>query len=339
MRHLSARNRSTMITTDVESLVRSFAEDVDEGLCATPKHLPCVYFYDYRGSLLFERICRLPEYYLTEAEATILRTFSEEIASYLPPEAALVELGSGSCVKTEYIIEELLDRYGKVVYSPIDISQRMLKESAMSLLERYTDLEIISVAAEYDEGIRLLEMHLDRPKLVLWLGSSIGNFEFAEAADFLKNIVRLLTPEDLFLIGFDLEKDRRILERAYDDSMGVTARFNLNLLSRINRELGGEFDLDLFTHKAVYNEERSRIEMYLVSKCAQDVRIADPGRTYHFDRNEGVHTENSHKFTQEAIETLSRQAGMRVVKQWLDDRKYFCLTLFSPDRHRHETEI
>ena len=338
MRHLSARNRSTMITTDVESLVRSFAEDVDEGLCATPKHLPCIYFYDYQGSLLFERICRLPEYYLTEAEATILRTFSEEIASYLPPEAALVELGSGSCVKTEYIIEELLDRYGKVVYSPIDISQRMLKESAMSLLERYTDLEIISVAAEYDEGIRLLEMHLDRPKLVLWLGSSIGNFEFAEAAEFLKNIVRLLTPGDLFLIGFDLEKDRRILEGAYDDSMGVTARFNLNLLSRINRELGGEFDVDLFTHKAVYNEEQSRIEMYLVSKREQDIRIADLGRSYHFDENEGVHTENSHKFSLGAIETLSRQAGMRIVKQWLDDKKYFCLTLFRPDRDRHETE-
>ncbi len=338
MQHSSARNRSTMITTDIESFTRSFAEDVHRGLSAAPKHLSCIYFYDYQGSLLFERICRLPEYYLTEAEATILRTFSEEITSYLPPEAALVELGSGSCVKTEYLIEELLDQYGKVTYSPIDISRRMLKESAMSLLERYADLEIISVAAEYDEGIRRLEAHLDRPKLILWLGSSIGNFEFAEAAYFLKNIARLLAPEDLLLIGFDLVKDRGVLESAYNDSSGATARFNLNLLSRINRELSGEFDLDLFTHKAVYNEKRSRIEMHLVSRCEQDVYVGDPGSSYHFDENETIHTENSHKFTMEAIETLSRRAGMRMVKQWLDDKKYFCLTLFRPDRHHHETE-
>ena len=333
MQQSSAGKRSTMITTDIESFARSFAQDVDRGLSATPKHLPCVYFYDYQGSLLFERICSLPEYYLTGAEATILRTFSDEIASYLPPETALVELGSGSCVKTEYIIEELLEQYGKVVYSPIDVSRRMLKESAAFLLERYAELEIISVAAEYDEGIRLLEMHLDRPKLVLWLGSSIGNFEPAEAAEFLKNIVRLLAPGDLFLIGFDLAKDRGTLERAYNDPGGVTARFNLNLLSRINRELGGRFDTKRFAHKAVYNEERARIEMYLVSKCDQDVPIADLDRIYHFDKKERIHTENSHKFSLEAIDALSREAGLPLVKQWLDDRRYFCLTLFRATGH------
>jgi dimethylhistidine N-methyltransferase len=332
MRESSAEIRSTMIAADVESLARSFARDVDDGLSATPKHLPCIYFYDYQGSLLFERICRLPEYYLTDAEATILRTYSEEITSHLPPETALVELGSGSCVKTEYIIEELLDQYGKVVYSPIDISRRMLKESAKALLERYADLEIISVAAEYDEGIRQVELHLDQPKLLLWLGSSIGNFEFEEAVGFLKGIVKHLTPEDLFLIGFDLVKARRVLESAYDDSQGVTARFNLNLLSRINRELKGEFDLDLFAHRALYNGQHRRVEMYLVSKCSQDVRIGDLDSSYHFDKNERIHTENSHKFTLEAIENISRQAGLSMVNRWLDTKKYFCLTLFRVDR-------
>jgi dimethylhistidine N-methyltransferase len=319
-----------MITTDVESFARSFAEHVDEGLSANHKRLSCIYFYDYKGSLLFEKICRLPEYYLTDAEATILRTFSDEITSFLAPEAALVELGSGSCVKTEYIIEELLSQYGKVLYSPIDISRRMLKESAISLLERYDDLEVISVAAEYREGIRRIEMHLHQPKLVLWLGSSIGNFEFSEAVRFLRGIVGLLAPEDLFLIGFDLVKDRRILESAYDDSQGVTADFNLNLLSRINRELGGEFDLDLFRHKVIFNEDLSRIEMHLMSTCKQDTYIGDLASTYHFEENETIHTENSHKFTLEAIEQISRQAGMHLVRQWLDDKRYFCLTLFRP---------
>lgn len=331
MKRFSAEDRSTIITTDIESLADSFAEDVAAGLGASPKHLPCVYFYDYRGSLIFEEICRLPEYYLTDAEAQILKTFSEEIISYPPQNSLLVELGSGSCMKTRYIIEELLNQYDKVTYSPIDISQKMLKESAMSLLEIYDDLQIISVAAEYREGLRRLNMRSGQPKLILWLGSSIGNFEMAEAVGFLKSIVKFLAPRDFFLIGFDLNKDRSILDRAYNDSRGVTARFNLNLLSRINRELGGEFELDLFSHEAVYNEEGSRVEMYLVSACEQEVYISALDRCYHFAKDERIHTENSHKFSLETIETLARRAGMSIVRQWRDDREYFCLTLFSPD--------
>jgi dimethylhistidine N-methyltransferase len=323
-----------MITTDVEAFARTFAEDVDRGLSSVPKYLPCIYFYDYQGSVLFEKICDLPEYYLTGAEASILRAYSEEITSHLPPGSALVELGSGSCVKTEYLIEELLVRYGKVTYSPIDISRKMLKESARSLIERYEDLEVISVAAEYREGIRQIEMRMDRPKLILWLGSSIGNFEPDEAVVFLKSIVELLAPEDLFLIGFDLDKEKSILEHAYNDDAGVTARFNLNLLARINRQLEGEFDLDLFRHEAVYNQEKSRVEMFLVSLRDQEVSIADCGRRYAFKKGERIHTENSHKFSLKAIESISRRAGMRIVKQWLDDMEYFCLTLFGPKRVR-----
>jgi dimethylhistidine N-methyltransferase len=320
--------RSTLITTDTRASVDSFAEDVAAGLGSSPKRLPCVYFYDYQGSLLFEEICALPEYYLTRAEARILQSCSEEIISHVPPDSVLVELGSGSCVKTRYLIEGLLARYTRLTYSPIDVSQKMLKQSSMSLLKAYDDLEVIAVAAEYGEGLQRLDMRSDRPKFILWLGSSIGNFDMDEAADFVKNLLGSMSPEDRLLIGFDLEKERGILERAYDDPGGVTARFNLNLLRRINRELGGEFDLAGFTHEAVYNENKMRIEMYIVSSVDQDVRIAALGTSFHFSRGERIHTENSHKFTSETIGRLAERAGLKVIDQWYDDEKYFSLAMF-----------
>jgi L-histidine N-alpha-methyltransferase len=333
MQHSFIHDRSIMITTDIESFANSFAEDVAEGLKNSPKYIPCLYFYDYKGSLLFEEICQLPEYYLTRAETEILQTHSEEIITYLPNDILLVELGSGSSIKTELIIEEMLNQYDKVSYSPIDISQKMLKESSISLLEKYDNLEITSIAAEYGEGFRQLDIHKDQTKLILWLGSSIGNFEKKEAINFLKNIVITLSPNDFFLIGFDLPKDKRILEKAYNDSQDVTAEFNLNLLSRINRELGGEFDLDKFVHQAVYNEEKSRIEMYLISTYEQEVYIADLNEYYHFRKNERIHTENSHKFSLKAIDSLADRIGMKIVKQWFDSKKYFNLTLFKPNKN------
>jgi dimethylhistidine N-methyltransferase len=207
----------------------------------------------------------------------------------------------------------------------------MLRESSISLLEEYPNLEIISVAAEYDEGLRRLDMHSDRPKLILWLGSSIGNFLPEEAVDFLKNIVKILSPNDFFLIGFDLQKEKNILLKAYNDAQDVTAQFNLNLLSRINRELGGEFDPDKFIHRAVYNDEKDRIEMNLISTCEQDIRIADLDCSYHFDKNERIHTENSYKFSVGDIHDLADQVGLKVFKKWYDSKKYFNVTLFKAD--------
>jgi dimethylhistidine N-methyltransferase len=328
MERLGNSDRLTIITTDLESFANSFAQDVDEGLSSTAKHLPCIYFYDYRGSLLFEKICGLPEYYLTRAETEILSTYSDEIISHLPPECLLVELGSGSSAKTRYVIEELLKRPGTVIYSPIDISRKMLRESAVSLLETYDDLEIMPVAAEYGEGLRQVDMRSHQPKLILWLGSSIGNFDPVEAALFLQEIVKSLSGDDSLLIGFDLQKDRHILERAYDDSQGVTAEFNLNILRRINRELGGQFDLTRFAHKAIYNEERHRVEMYLASLCDHEVRIAALDRRYHFADHERIHTENSHKFSPADIEVLGDRVGIRIVASWTDPLGYFNLTLF-----------
>ncbi len=332
MSNVTVLERATMITINIEDLIHSFANDVDEGLKDTPKHIPCLYFYDYKGSLLFEDICQLPEYYLTRAETEILETYSEEIISYFPSDTLLVELGSGSSIKTRLIIEELLNQHNKASYSPIDISRKMLRESSISLLEEYPNLEIISVAAEYDEGLRQLNMHSEQPKLILWLGSSIGNFKPEEAIDFLKNIVKMMSPNDFFLIGFDLQKEKNLLLKAYNDAQDVTAQFNLNLLSRINRELGGEFDLDKFMHQAVYNEEKNRIEMYLISTCEQEIYIADLNSCYHFNKNERIHTENSHKFSLKDIDNVADQVGMTVFNQWFDSKKYFNLTLFKPNK-------
>ena len=320
-----------MLPTDGVSCNRSFAEDVDRGLSRTPKCIPCIYFYDYKGSLLFEKICQLPEYYLTRAEAEILETYSEEIISQLSDDMVLAELGSGSSIKTELLIEEMLNQFDNVTYSPIDISQKMLEESSLSLLERYEELEIVSVAAEYGEGLKVLDEHHDQPKLLIWLGSSIGNFATNEAIRFLRDINKHLSRDDLFLIGFDLIKEKSVLERAYDDAQKVTAEFNLNLLVRINRELGGEFDQKNFRHCAEFNEAHSRIEIYLVSACAQEVFIADLNKTYTFEKNERIHTEYSHKFSLPSIEDLGRRTGLKIVNQWFDAQRYFALTMFVPE--------
>jgi dimethylhistidine N-methyltransferase len=300
---------------------------VDRGLGAAQKHIPCRYFYDYTGSQIFERICRLQEYYLTRTETEILQANSGEICSSLPGDVLLVELGSGSCLKTQVIIAELLKHQAHIAYSPIDISKQMLEESSNTLLERFDSLEVVPVVAEYTDGLRLLRTRPEQAKLILWLGSSIGNFRRREAIRFLKNIVLTLSPQDYFLIGFDLQKDRRKLEEAYNDSRGVTAEFNLNLLARINRELGGRFDLGRFEHSAVYNEEKSRIEMYLISTQEQEVYIADLDRSYHFHENERIHTENSYKYSLDTIRGMADQAGMEICRQWFDSRRYFNLTL------------
>jgi len=331
MEHLPVPDRSTMITVDLKPAAGTFAEDIDRGLSDSPKHLPCMYFYDYRGSQLFEEICGLSEYYPTRTEAGILEEYSGEIVSLLPENPLLVELGCGSCTKTRHIIDELLSRHERVTYCPIDISKDMLEESAATLIESYDRLEIISVAARYGEGLKQIETRTSLPKLILWLGSSIGNFTPADAARFLKGITKALSPEDALLIGFDLEKDRSVLERAYDDPGGVTARFNLNLLERINRELGGDFRPGHFSHQAVYNKRMSRVEMYLVSACEQEVRIAALEKTYRFGKHERIHTENSHKFSLETIKTLAEGTGMRIAGQWCDARKYFNLSLLRPN--------
>lgn len=328
----AVRDRLTLIETPSASDPAAFARDVAAGLTRTPKQLPCRYFYDQEGSLLFEAICRLPEYYVPRAEREILERRAAEIAARLAPGSALVELGSGSAAKTRLLIEVLLRRQGALQYVPVDVSRSMLEESAIALLADYPPLRIVAVAAEYEEGLEVLGQAAGSPKLILWLGSNIGNLERADAAAFLRRVRSLMTPDDRILVGIDLRKDRAVLERAYDDAQGVTAQFNRNILARINRELGGRFDLDTFRHRAVYDETAGRIEMYLVSTCEQRVLIERLGLEVTFAAGEAVHTENSYKYAQSEIDALAEAAGLRIERQWLDRARRFSDNLLAPGR-------
>jgi dimethylhistidine N-methyltransferase len=307
-----------------------FERSVVEGLCASPKFLPCRFFYDAEGSRLFEEICNLPEYYLTRAERAILVERAGDIVARTPPGAALVELGSGSAAKTRLLIEALLARDGEARFVPVDISEAMLRESSEVLHADYPSLEILAVCAEYEEGLRRVREAVRGPKLVVWLGSNVGNFERAAAAEFLGRLRGSMKPEDRLLLGVDLRKDREVLEAAYDDARGVTARFNKNLLARINRELRGRFDLESFRHCARYLEEEGRIEMHLVSERAQKVEIAAAGIVVPFERGEAIHTEDSYKYSLEEIDALARRAGFGVEERWLDPEGLFSLTLLLP---------
>ena len=318
--------RFALITEEVESTEDSFAADVSEGFSSSPKRLSCRFFYDGEGSKLFDDITKLPEYYLTSAGVEILASRADEIASVFEDEVTLVELGSGSAVKTQHLIDALLERQDRLRFVPVDISAEVIEASSPSLLRSYPGLEVLGVAAEYRAGLKKIR-ELEGPRLILWLGSNVGNFERKEAARFLGHIGEQMTDRDRLLMGVDLRKDRSVLEAAYDDSQGVTARFNLNLLERINKELGGQFEVDRFRHRAVYNEDVGRVEMYLGSTCAQTVRIEDLDLDVPFEKGEEIHTENSYKYSLDEIDTLADAARMQIERRWLDTRGLFSKNL------------
>ena len=342
-----SEQRFTLTEIQPQSPAESFAQEVRAGLTASPKRLACRFFYDDEGSALFEQICDLPEYYVTRAEREILQTYADEIVAQMPVVNTLVELGSGSASKTRLLIEALLRRQDTLRYVPIDISRGMLEASAPELLADYPGLRIDAVAAEYDDGLRALAATAKTdasmantastavatdhgPKLLLWLGSNIGNFERAAAAAFLQRVGETMTPDDRLLVGIDLRKDRVVLEPAYDDAQGVTGRFNKNLLVRINRELDGHFDPDLFDHRAVYDEQAGRVEMYLVSRDEQTVSIDALPLRVRFTSAEPVHTENSYKYSPEEIASLADAAGFEVERRWLDTAGRFSENLLRP---------
>jgi dimethylhistidine N-methyltransferase len=324
------RQRFTLAAAETEIERADFGREVEAGLRARPKRLPCRFFYDREGSRLFEAICELPEYYLTRAEREILQARAAEIASHCPQGTTLVELGAGSAAKTRILLEAFLRRDGALRYVPVDISRTMLEDSSRRLVEEYPTLEIAAIAGEYHDGLRRLKLEADRPRLILWLGSNVGNFERPEAARFVRCVRDTMSPWDRLLVGIDLRKDRAVLQRAYDDSRGVTARFNRNILARINRELGGHFDLGTFRHRAVYNEKIGRIEMYLVSGRAQRVSIDRLRLEVPFAAGETIHTENSYKYSLAEIATLAGVAGLHVESQWLDADRRFSLNLLAP---------
>ncbi|MGZ3441188.1 MAG: L-histidine N(alpha)-methyltransferase, partial [Polyangia bacterium] len=322
-----AEERLTLVEADA-ALPSDFAADVRTGLTAPRKRLSCRYFYDAAGSALFEEICALPEYYLTRAEQEILDAHANEIFAGCPADAALVELGSGSATKTRTLIEAALEQKSPLRYVPIDISRSMLEESSRALLDAYPAVEIVAIAAEYRAGLRWLKRMRD-PKLVLWLGSNVGNFSRSDASRFLRGVRATMSPSDRLVMGVDLRKSRAVLEAAYDDAAGVTARFNLNLLQRINRELGGRFDVDAFAHRARWNERQGRIEIQIVSKLAQTVRIDGLRLSVAFKKGEAIYTESSYKYSFGEIERLARSAGLVVEQRWLDGERRFSVNLLA----------
>lgn len=308
----------------------TFAASVLDGLAAPSRSLSCRWFYDRRGSELFERICELPEYYLTRTERAILGAYAAEIVAALPAEVTLVELGSGSSAKTRLLIEVLLERQTSLEYSPVDISAEMLYYSAVELLELFPRLSVHAIAAEYADGLARVDGNRRLPRLILFLGSTIGNFAPEEARAFLRSIRRVMAPEDRLLLGTDLKKDRGIIEPAYNDAAGVTAAFNKNLLVRINRELDGQFDPEGFAHDAPYLEERDRVEMRLVSRRVQEVPIGALERTFRFEEGEVIHTESCHKYAEAQVVRLASDAGLAVERRWHDPRQWFALSLLAP---------
>ncbi len=323
-------SRYTLLESDPQDHREQFAEEVANGLGRMPKSLPCRFLYDEAGSHLFEDICELPEYYVTRSERRILEDRADEIAKPFDRPAALAELGSGSSVKTRLLIEAFLGRHGSLRYVPVDISRSMLDQTARELLKDYEHLEVQAIAAEYDEGLKELHDETDRPKLIAWLGSNVGNFSRAHAARFVGRIGDAMNPDDHLLLGVDLRKDREVLERAYDDASGVTARFNLNLLSRINRELAGEFDVDAFEHRATYHEHEGRVELGLVSRRSQEVAVRNLGVVVRFEAGEAIHTEDSYKYSPGEIDRLAAEAGLQVRDRWTDGDDYFSLNVLTP---------
>jgi dimethylhistidine N-methyltransferase len=312
-------------------VTNGFADDVARGLAQVPKRLSCTYLYDEQGSRLFEQICRLPEYYPTRAEHEILTAHAPEIARRLPPSTLLVELGSGSAQKTRTLIEALLLRHGRLRYLPIDVSPTMLTEACAALACFQPALQLAPVAADYEQGIRLVTAaERDRTKLILWLGSSIGNFEPGEAAGFLASVRRSAGAGDRLLVGIDLRKDPSVLVRAYADSQGTTARFNRNLLVRINRELDGHFEPSAFAHRVRFDAEAGCVRMFLVSEGAQRVEIERLAMSVHFADGEAIHTESSYKYRLNEIDALAGAAGYHVEERWLDGQRRFSLNLLSP---------
>ena len=302
--------------------VGEFRRDVIAGLGASPKRLPSKYFYDERGSMLFEAICELAEYYPTRQELGLLKHAAPEIAKYISDGAALIEFGSGASVKTKLV----LDAAPQVgAYIPMDISEDALEPAAAAIRWAYPNLAVAPLVGDFTQPIHLPPEANGRPRTGFFPGSTIGNFTPTDAIAFLKTARRLLGEGAQFIVGADLVKAEDILVAAYDDARGVTADFNLNLLKRINRELDGDIDLSSFSHRAVWNARESRMEMHLVSKIAQSFHAA--GRPFSMAAGETIHTENSYKYTEESFETIASQAGWRIGARWISPDPAFAVFL------------
>ena len=300
--------------------------DARRGLLARPKRLPPVWFYDERGSKLFEAITATPEYYPTETERAILRENADDILDHAGVPLNVAELGAGSASKTITLLDALRKRQDETCFCPIDVSEEALRLARESVAAQLPDVNVEGIRARNRVGIRQLDWRDDRRWLIMFLGSSIGNQEPAEATKWLAEVTQPMRPQDTFLMGIDHHKDATVLNAAYNDAQGVTAEFNLNLLDRMNRELGASFDRRDFEHHAFYNEDAHRVEMHLRAKRAHVVRVPGVGDVA-FEKGETIHTESSYKYTDEMIGRLLAGAGLREKKRYADARGWFNVLL------------
>jgi dimethylhistidine N-methyltransferase len=307
----------------------TFGRDVLAGLKATPKRIASKYFYDETGCELFERITTLPEYYPTRTELQILEANAAAIGALFPPGSALVEFGTGKSTKARILLRTI----GTIAaYVPVDIAADFLRYEAAGVARDFPDLTVLPVVADFTEAFELPAEIRARSLVGFFPGSTIGNFEPHEATAFLQRAAAVLGPNAALLVGVDVVKNAQILNAAYNDAQGVTAAFNLNLLARINRELGASFRLECFEHHAFFNRELSRVEMHLASLKRQKVRIC--GETIDFRAGETIHTENSYKYSLDAFRALARGAGWRPGAVWTDPACLFSVHALAPDLNR-----
>ncbi|RIJ41777.1 L-histidine N(alpha)-methyltransferase [Pontibacter oryzae] len=309
----------------------AFANDVAEGLSQEQKTLPSRYFYDGRGSKLFQQIMDLPEYYLTRAEFEVLTDNRQDMAAYFSGEGFfhMIDLGAGDALKTKILLRELEKQQSMFDYVPVDISGDAMQQLSESLHDELPELKVEAVVGEYFQALEWLQDNKSERKVVLFLGSNIGNFELTDSKAFLKSVRSYLKSGDRLLMGVDLRKDPQVILDAYNDAAGITAEFNLNLLHRINRELGADFDVNQFNHYALYNPQEGVMRSFLVSKLEQQVTIKATGQSFSFDAWESIHTENSHKYTLNQIEDLGKECGFAIEKVFYDSQRGFADVLFT----------
>jgi len=324
------RPRFTLTRVGRHDTRGELADAVRAGLTSAPKYLPCRFFYDEVGSRLFERICELPEYYLTRAEDEILERHARDLVDLVPAGAEIVELGSGSSVKTQRILAAVIARDGRAIYRPIDISPPALEAAGRDLTRRFPVLRVDAIAGEYRAGLRALPGTGRPPRLYLWLGSNVGNFDRAAAVEFLRDLLPSVDFLDRVAIGFDRRKDKAVLEAAYDDAQGVTAEFNRNLLARLVRELEADLDPKTFRHVAEYDQVEGRVEMFLESTRDQRVEFRSMGLDVPFALGERVHTEDSYKYSDAEIDALAEESGYRVDRRFHDAAGRFTVAVFAP---------
>jgi dimethylhistidine N-methyltransferase len=308
-----------------------FAQDTYEGLSSIPKYLKSKYFYDAEGDKLFQKIMQMEEYYLTDCEYEIINNQKNELLSEFSDNNTpflLTELGAGDGQKTELLLDHFLNRAIPFRYLPIDISANVLNLMKKNLSGKFPDLEVEPYTGDYFQALEDLNMKEDGRKILLFLGSTIGNFKYEAAFDFLRTLNKNMNKNDLLLIGFDLKKDPSVILPAYDDPYGITAEFNLNLLRRINKELGGNFIPEQFYHHPIYDPKTGEARSYLVSRIDHKVTIDKLGATFNFKKEEPIFTEISQKYDEEMINNLADKTGFQIQNNYYDSRKYFVSSLW-----------